>query len=98
MSEWHPYGNPNASGNPGEKSAHRAEALRSELKGMRERKEFTPEYWEKMGHLESMTPKAPETRCRAYISPNFSTGGTNNCVRAKGHEGPHSLHWAKAGK
>ena len=90
MGEWHPYGNPNASGEPGGKSAQRADVLRAELKAMRERKEFTPEYWNKMGDLEAIKPKREDKRCGAYLgSGPIGSGTANTCKLPKGHSERH---------
>jgi len=67
MGDWHPYGNPNAKGEPGHKSAARAEVLRAPEKAPESDPHHLndPEYWKNLSakfdyeaHERSMEPKS----------------------------------------
>lgn len=81
-----PIGNKNAAGphEGGARSGSRADVLRAELKGHRERKDFSTEYWKKSQELDSLTPQPEETHCGAR-----SGSGRHGCGLEKGHAGGH---------
>ena len=78
---------------PGDKSASRAEVLRAEIKGHRERKDVqSKEYWDKMHELHAIAPppKTESKQCGAYLgSGPVGSGTANTCSLPKGHEDRH---------